>query len=137
MANLTFKKTHRVLQKMSNNNYEMVEIDINSGFFKKVKTEDVQTLIKVNSEIFGEELNILGKSKALNIKQIKALQVLFNNVRATKEFLPVEFRVIKELPLIDQSALPENLKHLLNGVNNDLSSSSEVQGQETTEALQQ
>lgn len=139
MTKLTYKRTHRLLQKASedNYNYHTVEIDINSGLFKKVEVDAANTLIRVNTEVFGEEFNVGGKSNPLTIKQIKALEAQFNAVRAQRDWAPVEFRTTKEVSVIDQSVLPEELKHLASEVNNDLSSSSEVQGQETTEALQQ
>ena len=53
---LTFTITHRILQKAIEGkfNYKTVEIDISNGLFKKSKVDSKDTLIRVNSDIFGE-----------------------------------------------------------------------------------
>lgn len=128
MSKLTFKRTHRVVKKASSDNhtYETVELDINSGLFKKSEVDSSDTFIRVNSGIFGEEFN-KGKTYKLTGPQVKELETQFNAVRAERDWAPVEFRTTKEISKIENNALPDEVKFLVEG-NNEMSSAPEVQG---------
>lgn len=119
MEKLTFNKTHRVLQKATaNNDYATIEIDASNGLYKKVQVDSKDTLIRVGSNIFGETFK-LGKPKELTVKQLKQLQSEFNAVRAERDWEPIEFRISKEI----------------SKVNNEMSSSPEIQRQEEAETV--
>lgn len=110
----SFIKTHRVLIKSTEEDfkYYTVEIDINSGYFKKTTVDSKDTKIRVNSNIFGEYF-AAGDTHPLSDEDIIRIEGLFNAVRATREWAPVEFRRTKE-------------------VENEVSNTPEIQGQETT-----
>jgi len=109
-----------------NHTYETVELDINSGLFKKSEVDSSDTFIRVNSDIFGEEFN-KGKTYKLTGPQVKELETQFNAVRAERDWAPVEFRTTKEISKIEKNALPDEVKFLVEG-NNEMSSAPEVQG---------
>lgn len=118
MTKLTYKRTHRLLMKANDENftYKTVELDINSGLFKKAEVDSAETLIRVNNEIFGEAF-YLTTSKALTVKDIQKLQDQFNSVRAEKGWHSVEFRTTKKVE------------------SEEVSDSSKVQRQEVAETV--
>ena len=138
MTKLTYKRTHRLLQRASDEdfNYHTVEIDITNGLFNKTEVDSKDTLIRVNNGVFGEAFNPV-KNVALTVKQIKKLQDEFNAVRAERDWHPVEFRTTKEVDKVDKDSLPEEFKSLVEEIKNEVSSPSEVQGQEEAEAVQE
>lgn len=93
MGKLTFNKTHRMLIKATEEgyNYETVDIDINSGLFKKTTVASKDTKIRVNSEIYGEYFTV-GGSHPCTIEDVIRIEKLFNNVRSSFDWKPVEFR---------------------------------------------
>lgn len=95
--------------------YHTVEIDTESGLFKKSVVDSKDTKIRVNNGIFGEQLTI-GGSLPLTIDDITAVEAAFNSIRESKNWVPVEFRKTKE-------------------VKDEVSNTSEVQGQEEAETV--
>lgn len=136
MTKLTFKKTHRLIQRASdsNFNYTTVEIDITNGLFNKCQVDADDTLIRVKSGIFGEAFT-QGKRVALSVDQINTLQTEFNAVRAERNWYPVEFRTTKEVAKVDKSTLPEDIRNLTSELINEVSNTSQVQGQEKTQTV--
>lgn len=136
MTKLTFKKTHRLIQRASdsNFNYATVEIDITNGLFHKCQVDADDTLIRVKSGVFGEAFT-KGKRIALSVDQINALQTEFNAVRAERNWYPVEFRTTKEVAKVDMGTLPEDIRNLTSELINEVSNTSQVQGQEETQTI--
>ena len=109
---MAFKKTHRLLVKAVEGDYGYytVEIDINSGLFRKAEVNSNDTIIRVKSEVYGEQL-CAGSNVPLSMEDIELLEAKFNSVRGDKGWDSITFRRAEE-------------------VENEVSSTSEVQGQE-------
>lgn len=91
---------------------------MNNGLFKVIEVKASNTLIRVKSEIYGEVFSLNGQLNILTVEQVEQLELQFNELRIEKGWSTVKFRVDKEKE-----------------VNNDLSNSSEVQGQKTAKTL--
>ena len=91
---MVYKATHRILNKATETNfeYEIVEIDINSGLYKVKQIKASETKIRVKKEVYGENIN----GSSLNIESIKELQKTFNDLRATKDWDAFNFRDLNE-----------------------------------------
>ena len=88
-----FKVSHTILDKATDTDYgyEVIDIDINSGLFKRKIVKSSNTSIRVNQEIFGETTR--GRMLTAEVKDITHK---FNEVRKQKGFEPVVFRCLEE-----------------------------------------
>ena len=96
MSNLKFQPTHRVLVSaiVGTHGYDMVDIDVNNGTFKKNHVNASDTKIRVKQGINAEKLCYNGGGDYnLPLKNTTAIKVIadFNKVRATLDFKPLEF----------------------------------------------
>lgn len=89
----SFIKTHRLLIKSTKEDfkYHTVDIDINSGYFKKEIVDSKDTKIRVKNNIFGEYF-ASGDTHVMTNEDIVRIEGIFNTMRATREWEPVTFR---------------------------------------------
>lgn len=94
MSNPIFKPTHRMLVKAASgtHGYDVVEIDINHGTFKKKNVSQQETKIRVNKSILGEIIDLGGKSKPLGLDEIQGVADTFNEARVKLGFAALVFR---------------------------------------------
>ena len=113
----TFRKTHRLLVKSTETDYKYntVEIDINTGLYRRTEVDSKSTVIRVNSEIYGEQIGY-SQNVPLSIEDIELLEAKFNSVREEKGWNTLEFRKSRE-------------------VQDEVSSSPEVQGEKEAETV--
>ena len=97
---LTFKPTHRMLVRATtDHNYEVVDIDINHGTFKKCSVKIPDTKIRVNKSILGENLLT---SKPLGLDELEGVASSFNEVRVAAGFPALSFRLTEEVEKKDE-----------------------------------
>ena len=95
MSTILFKPTHRMLVKATTeHNYEIVDIDIHNGTFKRSSVKMTETKIRVNKSILGENL-ITGKP-VCNLNEIQMIAETFNVIRVKAGFKALELRVTEE-----------------------------------------
>jgi hypothetical protein len=110
MANLKFVPTHRMVIKAASgtHGYDVVEIDIHNGTFKKKNVSQQETKIRVNKSILGEILNLGGKSKPLGLDEIQGIADSFNEARVASGYQPLVFRTEDE----DRKEAIKEIKHI-------------------------
>lgn len=92
---LPFRPTHRMLVKATHeHNYEMIEIDLANGTFKRVSVSMTKTKIRVNKSFLGEDLT---SRKPLGLDEVDAITKTFNEVRVAAGFSVLEFRTTEEI----------------------------------------
>lgn len=89
---MSFKPTHKILVKATeiNHSYDVIVIDINSGYFKKANVKQELTKIRVRDMILAEELSCHG-SQGLTLEQALEVTNEFNAKRVSLGFNPVIF----------------------------------------------
>lgn len=90
-----FQATHRMLLKATEeHNYEVIDININNGTFKKMSIKMNETKIRVNKSILGENLT---SGKPLGLDEIEVVAKTFNEVRVAAGFNVIELRTTEEV----------------------------------------
>lgn len=93
-----FSPTHRMLVRATeDHNYDMVEISVDSGLFRKVSIKMTETKIRVNKSILGEIFCIGGVTKPLGLDEIQVVAATFNEVRIAAGYESLVFRLTEEI----------------------------------------
>lgn len=92
-----FSPTHRMLIKaIDDHSYEMVEINIVTGLYRKCNIKMTETKIRVNKSILGEVFTSSG-TKALGLDEIEGVANAFNEARITIGYEAMSFRLTEEI----------------------------------------